>query len=345
MVLDGSVTLPYGGTAGDRLFVANGVAYVGAADSSGNGGYLTVDVSNPVSPTLIEGPDARNIAGTAIALNGSGLGVSVQQLQIFLQGLKNVVDVVNTSSPNNTGQFVTRYTLPSQPYDVAIGDGIAFVADGTSGLQVVNYRSFDTQGLVRDTAPPKLVTGNISEIAVRAQTFRSFTFYFSKPLDPTTVTSSSFELIGPGGTAITSQSIELRNNNKEVEVTYPTLAVGSYQYVINAPQITDAAGNVMGAASLTTDFTVQPFSITWNNPSGGDWNTASNWSTGNVPGALDVVGVSLSPGATIAFAGGSDTISNLFMNDGRSPSAAAASRSQRAVTSAERCRSAAARFQ
>jgi hypothetical protein len=30
---------------------------------------------------------------------------------------------------------------------VAIGEGIAFVADGTSGLQVVNYRSFDTLGV------------------------------------------------------------------------------------------------------------------------------------------------------------------------------------------------------
>jgi hypothetical protein len=130
MVIDGSVTLPYGGVAGDKLFVANGIAYVGAADAAANGGYLTVNVSNPSAPTLLEGPDARNIAGTAIALNGSGLGVSVQSIQVFQQGQQNVVDVVDTSGPTKTGQFITRYTLPSQPYDVAIGDGIAFVADG-----------------------------------------------------------------------------------------------------------------------------------------------------------------------------------------------------------------------
>jgi hypothetical protein len=115
--------------------------------------------------------------------------------------------------------------------------------------------------LVRDTTPPKLINENISESAIRGQSSRSFIFDFSKPLDPTTVTSSSFELLGPGGTVAAAQSIELRNNNREVEITYPTLAVGSYQYVLNEPQITDAVGNVMGASALTTDFTVQPFSI------------------------------------------------------------------------------------
>jgi hypothetical protein len=77
MVLDGSVTLP---TVGSGLFAGNGVVYVGTGTNNGrNGGYLTVDVSNPAAPTLIEGVDAANIAGAALALNGSGLGVSVQE--------------------------------------------------------------------------------------------------------------------------------------------------------------------------------------------------------------------------------------------------------------------------
>ena len=138
MVKNGSVALPYGG---GRLFVGNGVAYV-AAGAGITGGYATVDVSNPSAPKLIEGPDATNIGGAAIALNGSGLGVLVGS-----PGAANAVDVVNASDPTKTGQFITRYTLPSTPTDVAIADGVAFVADGASGLQVINYRSFDTQGV------------------------------------------------------------------------------------------------------------------------------------------------------------------------------------------------------
>jgi len=146
MVKDSSVALPYGG---GKLFVGDGVAYV-AAGAGITGGYATVDVSNPSAPKLIEGPDATNIAGAAIVLNGSGLGVLVGS-----PGAANAVDVVNASDPTKTGQFITRYTLPSTPTDVAIADGVAFVADGASGLQVVNYRSFDTQGAAPTVAITK----------------------------------------------------------------------------------------------------------------------------------------------------------------------------------------------
>jgi hypothetical protein len=106
MVKDSSVALPYGG---GKLFVGDGVAYV-AAGAGITGGYATVDVSNPSAPKLIEGPDATNIAGAAIALNGSGLGVLVGS-----PGAANAVDVVNASDPTKTGQFITRYTLRPHP--------------------------------------------------------------------------------------------------------------------------------------------------------------------------------------------------------------------------------------
>ena len=43
---------------------------------------------------------------------------------------------------------------------------------------------------------------------------------------------------------------------------------------------------------------VLPSTVTWTNPNGGDWDTASNWSTGAVPGAADYVVINLS-GITI----------------------------------------------
>ncbi len=150
MVLRGSLTLPHTGTG---LFAGDGVVYVGDVGTNPTrtvGGYLTVDVSNPDAPALISGPDAVKIAGTAIALNGSGLGVTVAGI-LSAGSVVNVVDVIDASNPLNTGQFLTRYPLPQQPYDVAIGSGVAFVADGLGGLEVVNYRGFDTQG-----APPTI---------------------------------------------------------------------------------------------------------------------------------------------------------------------------------------------
>jgi hypothetical protein len=413
MVLQGLVALSYGGYTGDRLFVANGIAYVSGANGF-TGDYATVDVSNPTAPKLIEGPDATNLAGTAIALNGSGLGVLVGNPGGVFG--TNVVDVVTTSDATKTGQQINRYTLPTVPYDVAIGDGIAFVADGTGGLQVVNYRSFDTQGvpptvtitqppadqdpntpgiqvtegstitfgatvaddvqvrnaevlingavvtnsvsypwdlsaqlptiaangsnqvtsqveaidtggnttlsapialqLVRDTTPPQLLSANISEGAFRGQTFRAFVFDFSKSLNESTVNAQTFSLIGPGNLAVAPQSIQFRNNDRVVQLTYPTLALGQYQFDIAAPSVTDRAGNALGSTTLKTDFTVVPFTAIWNNPSGGNWSVASNWLSGQLPVSTDTVLIGLPAGNTVSFSSGSTTVGGLSIEGG-----------------------------
>jgi hypothetical protein len=412
MVQQGSIHLSYGG---DRIFAANGVVYIGAESINTAGGYLTVDVSNPASPKLIENPDDRGIGGAALALNGSGLGVSVQQ-GVGVSGTVNFIDVFNASNPKNTGQFLTQYTLPSRPYDVAIGEGVAFVADGSSGLQVVNYTSIDTTGvgptitvlqepggnpagtaaismtegsdatfqvsiadpgqvrnvallvngtvainavsypfdlstilpsiaangsnqvtltvqatdtagniattspvtvtLLRDTTPPTLLDDNIPAGSIRGQSYSFFTFDFSKPLDPTTVTAANFELTGPDGTAVTPTSIQLRTGNRSVEVTYPQLPLGIDQFILNAGAIADTAGNFLGSSPITTSFTVEPYSDEWINASGGVWTASANWSSGTAPGPTDDVlfGPLASAYTATIVAGASVAVHSLTLN-------------------------------
>lgn len=143
MVARGSLTLTSGG--GGKLFVGNGIAYVAAGDGT-NGGFATVNVSDPDTLTLASGVDATNVEGTMVVANGSGLAVAVGTVRgprgEQLWGL----DVLDVTDPTDTGGFLTRIDLPAAPYSVALGAGIAFVADGTGGLQVVNYLSFDHQG-------------------------------------------------------------------------------------------------------------------------------------------------------------------------------------------------------
>ncbi len=145
----GALTMPAGG---GKLFVGNGIAYV-AADDGFNGGFATADVSNPDSLALISGVDANNIAGRSVVANGSGLAIAVGRPGGGF-GVP-VLDVVNIADPSNTGVFLTRFNLSAPPFSLAIGSGIAFVADGSSGLQVVNYRSFDNQGI-----PPTITLSN-----------------------------------------------------------------------------------------------------------------------------------------------------------------------------------------
>jgi hypothetical protein len=141
-------------------------------------------------------------------------------------------------------------------------------------------------------------------------------FQFSKPIDPTTVTAATFTLIGPDGNPVTPASIQQRFGDREVQVTYNQLALGQYQYQVEAPDVLDTAGIALGTSVLTTDFTVQPFSAEWINSTGGSWNTGANWNTGVVPGAQDDVLIALPVGKTVTFATTSDTVAELVTTGG-----------------------------
>ncbi len=141
VVPQGSVTLPAGGS---RLAAGAGVVFV-AASTGGTGGFLTVNVSDPNAPVLISGVDDNSLAGTAMALNGSGLGLVAGGIEFVFGGFKGV-DLVDVTDTANTGVFLQRFNLPQLARDITIANGVAFVADGSAGLQVLNYRAFDTKG-------------------------------------------------------------------------------------------------------------------------------------------------------------------------------------------------------
>ncbi len=134
----GSVQLDQGG---GKVFVAGGIIYAGALPSFFRGGYLTIDVSDPVHMALmarstVESPNINT--GRYLVDNGSGTGLLI--------GLSSL-DLMGTVDPGDTTNFISRIPLPAAPKSVTIGSGIAFVADGTAGLLTVNYLGFDTGGV------------------------------------------------------------------------------------------------------------------------------------------------------------------------------------------------------
>ena len=140
---------------GGKVFVSNGIAYAPAVNTF-RGGYATADVSNPSSISFISGAEVESpFIGprTAIAENGSGVGIFVGSNAI------NTLQVLDTSNPENTNVLRTPIDLPSAPESVAIASGIGFVAGGESGLQVVNYLSFDSQG----NAPTATISSVVSD--------------------------------------------------------------------------------------------------------------------------------------------------------------------------------------
>ena len=133
-----------------RLFVAGGVAYVANGLEVENvassrplerGGYITFDVSNPENLQLISDIDTGDFQAGNLqtVLNGSGLAV----VAAGFRGLQ----VHDASNPENTFNPIVEYPTPGTAEAVAVVGGIAFVADGTAGLQVINYRDFDALGV------------------------------------------------------------------------------------------------------------------------------------------------------------------------------------------------------
>ena len=113
------------------VFAGNGVAYLAGS------GLRTIDVSDPNTPNLISDADFFFTARD-VAVNGSGLALVAAEGQ----GL----GVYDVTDPQNTNDFLTQIDTPGSAVDVAIASGIAYVADGSAGLQVINYRAFDNQG-------------------------------------------------------------------------------------------------------------------------------------------------------------------------------------------------------
>ena len=136
----GSITLA---ASGGRLTLGGNVAYASGGEGFGAaGGYETVDITNPDTLTLLSGTNLNTLAGGAIALNGSGLGVLVG-----VSGRANALDVVNTANPATSNAFLSRIALPDAPTDIAIANGRAYVTLGASGLQIINYVGIDTKGV------------------------------------------------------------------------------------------------------------------------------------------------------------------------------------------------------
>ncbi|MEZ6183850.1 MAG: Ig-like domain-containing protein [Planctomycetota bacterium] len=119
------------------LAVANGVAYGVKLD-----GWSTTDVSDPDAPALIAG--AGSLAAfdfRDIGLEGSGLGI--------VAGYGDVA-IYDVSDPSNVDVLQTlqvQYATPGASQAVLVANGLAYVADGDAGLQVVRFRAFDTGNL------------------------------------------------------------------------------------------------------------------------------------------------------------------------------------------------------
>lgn len=113
-------------------------------------GYDTLDLTDPRQPAVLG--RSTEVVGTyrGIAENGSGL-----LLAAYSRGPNDwALGLFDSSDPTNTDQLLTEFPMPPGAYKVVIDKGLAYIANGDNGLQVVNYLSPDTAG-----SPPAVSVG------------------------------------------------------------------------------------------------------------------------------------------------------------------------------------------
>lgn len=123
-----------------RLFVGGDVAY-----TVHRRGYNTIDLSDPLNPTLISATTTAQFGWKQIVLNGSGLGLATVSPNQAFDGPHHV-SLYDASDPSQTDLFVAEFPTPGVALSVVIYNGIAYVADRLSGLHVINYLAFDVGG-------------------------------------------------------------------------------------------------------------------------------------------------------------------------------------------------------
>jgi hypothetical protein len=147
VIRGGSASSPFGSTfvalPNRRLFVGGGIAY-----AVHGRGYNTFDLTRPPRPVLIRAGSTGQIGWRHLVLNGSGLGVAAVAVNSNSLGDAWLYDV---RDPQQTDVFLTAFTTPGDASAISLYNGLAYVADSTGGMHVINYLAYDTLGV-----PPRI---------------------------------------------------------------------------------------------------------------------------------------------------------------------------------------------
>lgn len=138
-----SLPIPGGLGAGRRpLRLSVGSEYAYATNTRG---FNVVSISDPTNLTLIQTNSTNQFGWKQIRPNGSGTAIAAVSPNSTNDGPHHI-DLIDLGEERTSNNFITTLITPGLAAAVDLYNGITYVADSNSGLQVVNYLAFDTQG-------------------------------------------------------------------------------------------------------------------------------------------------------------------------------------------------------
>ncbi len=214
-----------------RLFIGDGYAYM-----SFTNGYNAYSLANPEQPVLIRRHTTNSFGWKQIQSNGSGRAVVAVSANSTADSNHNI-GLYDDSNIAVDTPFLTEYTTPGYAYAFTLFNGLVYVADGARGLQVVNYRAFDTGGV-----PPVVslrVSGASAGLAEEGKYLRV------EALATDDVLLRNVTFLVNGRTAAVDG-----NYPYEAQLLMPLLSSGATEVVIEAVA-RDTGGNIGRSAPVT----------------------------------------------------------------------------------------------
>ena len=128
-----------------RLFVGGGLAY-----TTHTQGYNVFNISDPENPASLLVNNTTQFGWRHMVPNGSGLGLAAAAPNSTDDG-SHPIQIYRLGANGLGTTFVTTIPTPGGANALSLYNGVAYVADGKAGLEVVNYLASDTAGV-----PPKI---------------------------------------------------------------------------------------------------------------------------------------------------------------------------------------------
>ncbi len=133
-----------------RLFVGTEFAY-----ATHTSGYNTFSLADPAAPTRTHTCNTNQFGWKHLVDNGSGTGVAAVSPNSTNDGPHHV-SIYDIRTPNSCGQLQSTANTPGLAAAVSIYNALAYAADSSAGLQVINYLPYDTG----DEAPTVELSAN-----------------------------------------------------------------------------------------------------------------------------------------------------------------------------------------
>ncbi len=205
-------------------------------------GAMAVPLNQKVSATFSTAMNAATINGTTFTLAGPGATA--------------VAGTITYAAGSNTAIFAPTANLaPSTTYTATVTTGAQDLAGNALAAGAVPNPWTFTTGTTVDATAPTITLTNPANVATGVPLNATVNATFSEAMDPTTLTTATFTLSGPGATPVTGTVTYATASDIATFTPTVPLAMNTEYTATVTTGATDLSGNALAAGAVPNPWT------------------------------------------------------------------------------------------